>query len=118
MESSSSKLTNFGSIDIRALLSNVVRLNSSAIRASGMTRTSFVHQRHSYSRLELNEQMFNALMSDFRIFPRFKDFVLLFGSKRGDNEIGVPQLRFRRLLDRVVRPGEPQHSGFGTDFFS
>lgn len=80
-----------------------------------MTRSSFLHQRHSYSRLRLTAAMFNALMTEFHIFPRFKEFILLFGSKRGDNEIAVPQLRFRRNVARIETPLEKRHSGFGTD---
>ena len=59
--------------------------------------------------------MFNALMTEFRIFPRFKEFILLFGSKRSDNEIAVPQLRFRMNLARMDIPLEQRDSGFGTD---
>ena len=79
-----------------------------------LIRHSFVHQRHSFSRLNLTEYMFNALMNEFRIFPRFKEFVLLFGSKSGDNEIGVPQLRFRHLLVPAAKPLEQDCAGFGN----
>ena len=79
-----------------------------------MTRISFLHQRHSYSRLNLTAAMFNALMTEFRIFPRFKEFILLFGSKRGDHEIAVPQLRFRRKFAGMDVPLEQSYVGFGT----
>ena len=59
--------------------------------------------------------MFDALMTEFHIFPRFKEFILLFGSKRGDNEIGLPQLRFRQLKSDVVKPTEQFYAGFGTN---
>ena len=36
-------------------------------------------------------------MSEFEIFPRFRDFVLLFGTKLDENEVGPPPMRFRRL---------------------
>ncbi|OLE52323.1 MAG: hypothetical protein AUG51_18615 [Acidobacteria bacterium 13_1_20CM_3_53_8] len=40
-------------------------------------------------------------MDEGRIFPQFKDFVLCFGAKLGDNEVGPPQLRFRCLSASV-----------------
>ena len=77
--------------------------------------SSFVHQRHSLSRLNLTHRLFDALLSELRIFPRFKDFILLFGSKREDYEIGVPQLRFRRRFERIFGSQEPRYDGFGTN---
>ena len=59
--------------------------------------------------------MFDALMTEFHIFPRFKEFVLLFGTKRGDNEIGLPQMRFRQLRPDIVKPTEQYYAGFGTN---
>ena len=80
-----------------------------------VTQYSFLHQRHSFSRLHLTAAMFNALMTEFRIFPRFKEFILLFGSKREDNEIAVPQLHFRRKLARTDVPLKQRFLGFGTE---
>lgn len=58
--------------------------------------------------------MFDALMNEFQIFPRFKDFILLFGSKRGDYEMGLPRMRFRLLNSVAVKPIEQYYTGFGT----
>ena len=62
--------------------------------------------------------MFNTLMTEFHIFPRFKEFILLFGSKHGDNEVAVPQLRFRRGLASTIAPLGQHHSDFGTAPYS
>ena len=54
-------------------------------------------------------------MSEFHVLPRFKEFVLLFGAKYGENELEPPQLRFRRLQPRATGPQIDQYSpGFGT----
>ena len=107
----------FWYLEIGALLSHVVRFGNMSVhvrRKTILIRHSFVHQRHSFSRLNLTEYMFNALMNEFHIFPRFKEFVLLFGSKRRDSEIGVPQLRFRHLLVPASKPLEHDCVGFGN----
>ena len=57
--------------------------------------------------------MFDALMNELHIFPRFKDFIILFGHKLNDNEIGLPQLRFRQLKSIAVKPIEQCYAGFG-----
>ena len=59
--------------------------------------------------------MFEALITDFHIFPRFKEFILVFGSKSDDNEIGLPQLRYRRLPAGISMPQEPNYTGFGMN---
>ena len=52
-------------------------------------------------------------MSEFKIFPRFREFVLLFGAKHGENEIGPPQLRFRRLTEGGSCALDQVNTGFG-----
>ena len=64
----------------------------------GLTSNSFLRQRHSYSRLHVAREVFEALMSEFDILPRFKEFVSLFGLRHDENEIGPPQMRFRRRM--------------------
>jgi hypothetical protein len=36
-------------------------------------------------------------MSCFNVFPKFREFVLLFGEKTGENEIGPPHFKFHLL---------------------
>lgn len=52
-------------------------------------------------------------MSQFVIFPRFKEFVLLFGAKHSENDIGPPQLRFRRIPACKEKSGCQLSAGFG-----
>ena len=52
-------------------------------------------------------------MSEFHIFPRFREFVLLFGAKRRENEIGTPRMRFRPLLTNRTELVNRQYTGFG-----
>ena len=58
-------------------------------------------------------------MSEFVVLPRFREFVLLFGAKHGENEIGPPQLRFRRLLgcSGSGDVSRPTYAGFGIYWF-
>ncbi|KAL8900753.1 MAG: hypothetical protein Q9192_000912 [Flavoplaca navasiana] len=49
-------------------------------------------------RLSITRGLFDDLLRQFEIFPRFREFVLLFGAKHGENEIGPPHMRFRRLV--------------------
>ena len=75
---------------------------------------SFIRQRHSHSRLLVTRKLFETLMSEFHVLPRFKEFVLLFGAKYGENELEPPQLRFRRLPPGATGPQIDQYSpGFG-----
>lgn len=53
-------------------------------------------------------------MSEFKVLPRFREFVLLFGAKHGESEIGPPQLRCRRVVASADRAGHQEYAGFGT----
>ena len=78
-------------------------------------RHSFIHQRHSHSRLLVTRELFETLMSELHVLPRFKEFVLLFGAKFGENELEPPQLRFRRLQPKAIGPQSDQcRPEFGT----
>ena len=57
--------------------------------------------------------MFDDIMSEFDILPRFREFVMLFGSKSRENEISPPQMRFRKLVDKPNDPVEAVCTGFG-----
>lgn len=56
---------------------------------------SIIRQRNSFSRLNITKHFFDFLTSELHIFPQFREFVLCFGVKRGENEISPPQLRYR-----------------------
>ena len=53
-------------------------------------------------------------MNDFEILPRFREFVLLFGAKLGESEIGHPQMRFRRLTATSNGGNRQMYAGFGN----
>ena len=52
-------------------------------------------------------------MAEFSILPRFREFVLLFGAKSGENEIGPPQIRFRRHMANAYNSEHATYTGFG-----
>ena len=63
----------------------------------------------------MTRELFETLMSEFHVLPRFKEFVLLFGAKFGEKELEPPQLRFRRLQPRATGSHDDQYCpGFGT----
>ena len=74
---------------------------------------SFIRQRHSYARLQITRELFDTLMFQFSIFPRFREFVLLFGAKHGENEIMPPQMRFRWLAGNACNSEHRTAAGFG-----
>ena len=57
-------------------------------------------------------------MSHFEILPRFREFVLLFGLRHLENEVGPPRMRFRRrTADDLQSAGlrSQQYTGFGNE---
>jgi len=77
--------------------------------------TSLIRQRHSYSRLLLTRQLFDTLMANFKIVPRFKEFVLLFGARIAENEIGPPSFRSRTFSPQNALYGGQCSAGFGKE---
>lgn len=55
----------------------------------------FIRQRHSYSRLSVTQELFETLTSCLGVFPKFRDFILLFRMKQEESEMSLPPLRFR-----------------------
>lgn len=79
---------------------------SDSLRARLVTvPTSFIRQRNSWSLLTLTSEFFEHLLCECEIFPLFKGFVLCFGRKNGENDIGHPQLKFRPILNGSPRGG-------------
>ena len=72
-------------------------------------RNSFVRSRHSYSRLSICRQLFDFLLQRYEVFPKIKEFVLSFGAKNGENEIGPPKLKF----SPIIRKGQRGYEAFG-----
>jgi hypothetical protein len=62
----------------------------------------------------VTRDLFGTLMDELHILQRFREFVLLFGSKFSENEIGPPQLRFRAFPESG-REGRPRcFADFGS----
>jgi hypothetical protein len=65
------------------------------------TRTDFrvfyLRQRHSYSRLQITKELFEQLLRACHVFPRFNEYLIGFGLKTSDSEVGPPPLKFRPL---------------------
>ena len=74
---------------------------------------SFIRQRHSYSRLQINRKLFETLFLKFELFSRFKEFALLFGWKHEETEVGHPQLRFPTLISHEAAKRDRINAGFG-----
>lgn len=75
---------------------------------------SLIEPRNSYSGLPLTRELFDTLMASFDVFPRFKEFVILFGRRYTEREIAPPELRFKRLLLKRVGKKTPGYAGFGN----
>lgn len=96
----------------RQYVSNSHELQNIVSTSSSCFRICFISQRHSYSRLNITRELFEALISEFHIFPRFKEFVLLFGAKCREYEIGPPRMRFRPLFVNTTEPVQRRYAGF------
>ncbi|CZR64137.1 uncharacterized protein PAC_14034 [Phialocephala subalpina] len=55
---------------------------------------SFIRQKNSNSRLLINDHLFTALIESNNIFDEFEDFVLSFGWKQREYDVGPPPCRF------------------------
>lgn len=55
---------------------------------------SFIRQKNSNSRLLINDHLFTALFECNNIFDEFGDFVLSFGWKQREYDVGPPPCRF------------------------
>ncbi|KZM23619.1 hypothetical protein ST47_g5218 [Ascochyta rabiei] len=88
-------------------------------------RVFYLRQRHSYSRLQITKEEFERLLASCHVFPRFSEYVIGFGIKTSELEVGPPPLKFRpictsygnqyrgfecayilRYVERTNRPGE------------
>ncbi|OAL48748.1 hypothetical protein IQ07DRAFT_85531 [Pyrenochaeta sp. DS3sAY3a] len=60
-------------------------------------RVFYLRQRHSYSRIQITKPLFEQLVEACHVFPRFNEYLIGFGSKQGESEVGPPPLKFRPL---------------------
>ncbi len=94
---------------MRVSASCVLKILSRPIQSPDGLR-SIIRQRNSFSRLNITQQLFEFLLSKCGVFAQFKEFVLCFGTKTGENEIGPPQLRYRIIPKST---SDKSASGFG-----
>ncbi|MCJ1250174.1 hypothetical protein MMC30_007400 [Trapelia coarctata] len=75
-------------------------------------RICFIRQRNSYSRLQLTRELYDTLINQFRIYPRFVEFILLFGARSTEYEIRPPQLHFRQIEGDCGKLAQETCAGF------
>jgi hypothetical protein len=76
------------------------RLNCSVVftaRTKNDFRLFYLRQRNSYSRLQVTKTDFERLLQACHVFPRFNEYIIGFGSKSSESEVGPPPLKFRPL---------------------
>ena len=73
-------------------------------------RVFYLRQRHSYSQLQITKPLFEQLREACHVYPRFNEYLVGFGAKTSDSEIGPPPLKFSPL--RTSRNG--RYHGFGA----
>ena len=84
-----------------------------ALRTRRKFRVFYLRQRHSHSRLQITKRDFENLLMSCHVFPRFNEFVIGFGSKTTESEVGPPPLKFRP----VHTSHNNLYRGFGKHFF-
>lgn len=72
-------------------------------------RVFYIGQRHSFSRLQITQDLFEQLLRSCHAFPRFNEYVIGLGLKSSDSEVTPPPLHYRPLKD--LR--ENSYHGFG-----
>lgn len=77
-------------------------------------RVFYLRQRHSYSRIQITKPLFEQLVEGCHVFPRFNEYLIGFGNKQGESEVGPPPLKFRPL--RTTQRNT--YRGFGKSFAS
>ncbi|KAF2656766.1 hypothetical protein K491DRAFT_357870 [Lophiostoma macrostomum CBS 122681] len=62
-------------------------------------RVFYLRQIHSYSRVQITKQLFEQLLEGCHVFPKFNEYLIGFGNKTSEAEVGPPPLKFRPLCD-------------------
>jgi hypothetical protein len=75
-------------------------------------RVFYLRQRHSNSRLQITKELFEQLLRACHVFPRFNEYIIGFGLKNSDSEVGPPPLKFRPLCTSH----NDHYHGFGAFF--
>jgi hypothetical protein len=62
-------------------------------------RVFYIRQRNSYSRLQITKELFEELLRYCHVFPRFNEYVIGFGTRNSEVEVGPLPLTFRPLCE-------------------
>jgi hypothetical protein len=62
-------------------------------------RVFYIRQRNSYSRLQITKELFEELLRYCQVFPRFNEYVIGFGARNSETEVGPLPLTFRPLCE-------------------
>ena len=71
----------------------------------------YIRQKNSYSRLFITRNQFEELLYAYSMFPLIWDFILPFGFKTYESDIGHAPFRFRRLGPLSLPDGKPGSFG-------
>ncbi|RYP60727.1 hypothetical protein DL771_010403 [Monosporascus sp. 5C6A] len=85
----------------RKTIENADELKTMA-RAKSTLRIFLLRQRNSYSRVQVSQELFECLLQRCHVFPKFRDYMVGFGHKDKEQEIGPPPLAFRPLLGKQL----------------
>ncbi|KAF2184449.1 hypothetical protein K469DRAFT_709209 [Zopfia rhizophila CBS 207.26] len=75
-------------------------------------RVFYLRQRHSYSRVQVTKELFEQLLKSCRVFPRFNEYMIGFGQKDSESEVGPPPLKFHPLCESK----DNQYRGFECSY--
>jgi hypothetical protein len=73
------------------------KIKDFVVRTKNEFRVFYLRQRHSYSRLQITKEDFETLLESCHVFPRFGEYVIGFGRKYRESEVGPPPLKFRPI---------------------
>jgi hypothetical protein len=66
-------------------------------RTKNNFRVFYLRQLHSHSRLQITKEVFERLLKSCHVFPRFSEYVIGFGRKSSETEVGPPSFKYRSI---------------------
>ncbi|PVH93690.1 hypothetical protein DM02DRAFT_695242 [Periconia macrospinosa] len=63
-------------------------------------RVFYIGQRNSYSELKIKKEHFEELLIACHVFPKVRNYIIGFGSRQREPEIGPPAITFRPLTEK------------------
>ncbi|KAJ4294472.1 hypothetical protein N0V90_008163 [Kalmusia sp. IMI 367209] len=90
-------------------------LGSFAKATKNNFRVFYLRQRHSYSRLQITQDVFEQLLKICHAFPRFNEYMIGFGVKTGEVEVGPPPLKYKLALDTGLTKQSDKAAGISIE---